>query len=368
MLRSLILRAAQSPRFHAFAARTPLLRRIARSQGRAMFDLVQGFVASQMLGAMVQLDVFTALRQGPRSVQDMADACDLPPASMQILLQSGAGLGLLRRLKDGRFDITARGATLMAVPGLAGMIAHHGALYADLADPVALLRGGVQTQLSQVWPYVFGAGAANDPARAARYSALMADSQALVAAEVLASTSLRGISRLMDVGGGTGAFLAAVGARYPKLQMDLFDLPAVLAGAQARLGPMFGPNGARLRLHGGSFRDDPLPRGADAISLIRVLYDHSDATVAALLRAVYDALPAGGHLIVAEPMSGGAQPDPITDVYFSVYTFAMQTGRTRSAAEIATLLRSAGFQDIEIIKGYRGFIASTLRARKPSAD
>jgi demethylspheroidene O-methyltransferase len=368
MIRKLMLRAAQSPRFHAFAARTPLLRRIVRSEGRAMFDLVQGFVASQMLGAMVQLDVFSALMGGPRSVQDMAGACDLPPASMQILLQSGAGLGLLRRLKDGRFDITARGAALTAVPGLAGMIAHHGALYADLADPVALLRGGVQTQLSQVWPYVFGAGAADDPARAARYSALMADSQAMVAAEVMASISFHGMNRLLDVGGGTGAFLAAVGTTYPKLQLDLFDLPAVLAGAQARLGPMFGPMGARVCLHPGSFRDDPLPRGADAISLIRVLYDHSDETVAGLLRAVYDALPAGGHLIVAEPMSGGAQPDPITDVYFLVYTFAMQTGRTRSAAEIATLLRNAGFCDIKIIKGYRAFIASTLYARKPAAD
>lgn len=364
MLRRFILRAAQSPRFHALAARTPVLRRFARHQGRAMFDLVQGFVASQMLVALVQLEVFSKLTPAPQSVEDMAKSCDMPAASMQILLQAGAGLGLLARRRDGRFDLTARGAALMAVPGLAGMIAHHSAFYADLADPVALLRGGGQTQLSQVWPYVFGAGAAQDPARAARYSQLMADSQALVAAEVLASLPLRGITRLMDVGGGTGAFLAAVGARYPNLQMDLFDLPAVLQGAAQRLGPM----GARVRLHGGSFRDDPLPRGADAISLIRVLYDHSDDTVAALLSAVYAALPQGGQLIVAEPMSGGAQPDVHTDVYFSLYTFAMQTGRTRSADEIATLLTKAKFSEIRIIKGYQSFIASTLHARKLSAD
>jgi demethylspheroidene O-methyltransferase len=364
MLRNLTLRAAQSPRFAAIAARVPVLRALVRREGYAMFDLVQGFVASQMLGAIVQLDVIAKLIPAPQSVDTMAKACDLPPASMQILLQAGAAMGLLRRLRGNLFDVTPRGAALMAVPGLAGMITHHSAFYSDLSDPVALLRGGAQTQLSQVWPYVFGAGAARDPARAARYSQLMADSQALVAAEVLASTSLRGITRLMDVGGGTGAFLAAVGARYPQLQMDLFDLPAVLTGAAQRLGPL----GARVRLHGGSFRDDPLPRGADAISLIRVLYDHSDETVAALLAAVYEALPAGGHLIIAEPMSGGAQPDSVTDVYFSLYTFAMQTGRTRSADEITTLLRAAGFKNIEFLKGYRGFVASTLRARKPSAD
>ncbi len=78
-----------------------------------------------------------------------------------------------------------------------------------------------------------------------------------------------------------------------------------------------------------------LPQGADAISLVRVLYDHADDTVAPLLRAVHDALPPGGRVVVSEPMSGGDSPDPATDVYFSVYTLAMQTGRTRSAAEIA---------------------------------
>jgi demethylspheroidene O-methyltransferase len=364
MLRSLILRAAESPRFHAFAARTPVLRALVRRQGRAMFDLVQGFVSAQMLVALVELDVLTHLRKSPQTADAMAKTCNLPVRSMHILLQAGAALGVLVRLRDGRFDITAQGAALMAVPGLTGMIAHHSAFYADLADPVALLRGGGQTQLSQVWPYVFGAGAAQDPARAARYSQLMADSQALVAAEVLASLPLRGISRLMDVGGGTGAFLAAVGARYPALKLDLFDLPAVLQGAAERLGPM----GARVQLHGGSFRDDPLPRGADAISLIRVLYDHSDDTVAALLRAVFAALPKGGQVIVSEPMSGGARPDVHTDVYFSLYTFAMQTGRTRSADEIATLLGAAGFSEIRIIDSYQPFITSTLHARKLSND
>ena len=70
-----------------------------------------------------------------------------------------------------------------------------------------------------------------------------------------------------DVGGGTGAFLCAVGAAHPALRLDLFDLPAVMAGAAARLGQA--GLGARVTLHEGSFRDDPLPRGADAITLVR---------------------------------------------------------------------------------------------------
>jgi hypothetical protein len=77
-------------------------------------------------------------------------------------------------------------------------------------------------------------------------------------------------------------------------------------GARAR----FAENGltGRTTITGGSFRTDALPFGADAISLVRVLYDHSDDTVRMLLAKVHAALPDGGRLIVAEPMSGGQTP------------------------------------------------------------
>jgi demethylspheroidene O-methyltransferase len=220
---------------------------------------------------------------------------------------------------------------------------------------VAFFRGETQPELAAFWPYVFGAGGAADPALADRYSRLMADSQALVAEDTLRLVSLRGVAHLMDVGGGTGAFLAAVGQAYPGLRRTLFDLPAVVAGADQRLGVTVIP---------GSFRDDPLPSGADAISLIRVLYDHADATVAALLRACHAALPPGGKLIISEPMSGGRRPDPATDVYFTIYTLAMQTGRTRSGAEIARVAHEAGFQVDRPARSLRPFVTSALVATR----
>ena len=167
------------------------------------------------------------------------------------------------------------------------------------------------------------------------------------------------------MGGGTGAFLAAVGRAYPALDLTLFDLPAVVAGAEARFAAA-GMAG-RVTIRAGSFRDDPLPQGADAISLVRVLYDHADATVAALLRAVHDALPAGGRIIVSEPMGGGDRPDPATDVYFSVYTLAMQTGRVRSQAEIAELLKTAGFTGVRCVLGGRPFVTSVVEAMRKGA-
>ena len=342
----------------------PVLRHIARHEGEALFDLTAGFVNAQMLMALVELRVLHILKDGAQSAERVAQHCDIPVDRMQILLQAGAALRLLRRQNDDRFALAMRGASLLGVPGLEAMVRHHRALYADLADPVAFLRGGKPTELAQFWPYVFGAQGAVDPAVTATYSDLMADSQGLVAEDTLRMVDLRRVQRLLDVGGGTGAFLTAVGAAYPALKLELFDLPVVVPHAAARFAKA--GQADRATIHPGSFRDDSLPRGADAISLIRVLYDHSDSTVAQLLSAVLDTLPPGGRLIISEPMSGGANPDRATDVYFSVYTLAMQTGRTRSGAEIAALLTATGFVNISIHWGFRPFITSVVTAEKRS--
>jgi demethylspheroidene O-methyltransferase len=280
---------------------------------------------------------------------------------MEVLLRGGAAIGLLSARRDGTWTLTPRGAALATVPGLADMIRHHAILYRDLADPVAFFRGETDTGLAAFWPYVFGAGAAQDPATADRYSRLMADSQTLVAEDTLAALDLRSTRHLMDVGGGTGAFLAAVARAAPHLRLTLFDLPAVAPQARAR----FAADRTHVTIVPGSFRDDPLPQGADTISLVRVLYDHADDTVRALLARVHAALPPGGRLIISEPMTGGTRPERAGDAYFALYCMAMRTGRARSAAEIAALLAASGFAAITTPRPARPFVTSIITAVRP---
>jgi demethylspheroidene O-methyltransferase len=356
-------RLVARPGFQSWASRFPLTRGRARKDGAALFEIVQGFVQSQVLMAVVELDLFRRLRAGPQTPEMLGRASGIAPQRMAVLLQAAAALGLLRRRRKGDYALARKGAALMGVPGLEAMIRHHKAFYADLADPVALLRGPEQTELSQFWPYVFGARGEIDPAVAETYSDLMAQSQRLVAEDTLRAVSFRGITHLMDVGGGTGAFLERVGLACPDLRMTLFDLPQVTPGATAR----FDVAGLadRVTLASGSFRDDPLPQGADAISLVRVLYDHADDTVQNLLASVFEALPPGGRLIISEPMGGGTRPDRAGDVYFALYTMAMQTGRARSAKEIMSCCRAAGFEGLRSAKPARSFVTRTIIGRKP---
>ena len=150
---------------------------------------------------------------------------------------------------------------------------------------------------------------------------------------------------------------------YPKLEATVFDLPAVAPNATTRLRASKASD--RLNFVPGSFRDDPLPEGANVISLIRVLYDHEDHTVVALLAKIFEALPKGAQLLVSEPMSGGTTPEIAGDVYFSFYCMAMQTGTVRSADRIGALCCDAGFTSVKTYPSRRPFVTTTLAAAKP---
>ncbi|AHM03473.1 Hydroxyneurosporene methyltransferase [Roseibacterium elongatum DSM 19469] len=354
----------RSRKFQKWAARTPFAARIAKKDGEALFDLVAGFIHAQVLQAFVILKLSDHLAHAPRSVQDLALRTQVPASRMRVLCQAATSLGLMKRTRNGRYALGRLGAALPGIPGLEMMIAHHDVLYRDLMDPVVFFRDGSTTELADFWPYVFGATGEIDTETAETYSDLMAESQTLVAEEALRHLDLRNVETLLDVGGGTGAFLTAVGLAYPEIRLQLFDLPVVAQGARAR----FERHGLseRATISGGSFRTDALPSGADAISLVRVLYDHSDETVEALLKKVFAALPDGGRVIVAEPMSGGDHPERAGDAYFAIYCMAMRTGRARSAAEISELLEKEGFSDIRAPRIGRMFITGLVTATKPA--
>jgi demethylspheroidene O-methyltransferase len=332
-----------SPAFRSWATRFPLTRPLARKRAAQLFDLCAGFVYSQVLFACVKLYVFDILHAGPLELAALARRLDLPEPAAERLMLAAASLGLTARRDDGRWTLGQLGAAMIGNPGIAAMVEHHALLYADLADPVALLRrdrGG--NALSAYWAY---AGADRPESlrdeKVTDYTALMAASQPMVAEEVIAAYDFRKHMKLLDVGGGSGAFLAAVAQAAPELRLHLFDLPAVAEqgrGRFARLGLA-----SRAEATGGDFTADTLPRGADLISLVRVLHDHDDETVRGLLKRVRAALPPGGRVLVCEPMAGTEGAEAMGDAYFGFYLLAMGRGRPRRPAEYADMLTEAGF-------------------------
>jgi len=332
------------PRFQRWAADFPLTAPIARRRAAGLFDLVAGFVYAQTLGACVELDLFARLRPGPMDTAAISEAVALSPERTRRLLGAAAALRLVERLADDRWALGEQGAALLGSTGLAQMIAHHRDLYADMADPVGLLHAG-QGRLADYWPYATSdQPQAAGPEAVSGYSALMAATAPAIAADALAAYDVRRHQRLMDVGGGEGTFLIAAARAAPDLELALADLPAVVERARGRLGAA-GLCG-RASLFGVDVLHEPLPTGADLVSLVRILHDHDEAGVRTILSRVRAALPPDGTLMIAEPMSAAPRTDRVADAYFAFYLLAMGRGRARTPAEIGAHLRAAGFTRI----------------------
>jgi demethylspheroidene O-methyltransferase len=353
-------RLVTSAKFRRWAAAFPLTRPVARQRTRALFDICAGFVYSQILAACLQLGLFDILAEGPQTGEVLARRLDLSVAATERLLLAAVSLKLVER-RGGGYGLGSLGAAVVGNGAVAAMVAHHRMLYADLADPVALLRGESPKHLNRYWAY---AGTQEPQAASAaevgQYTDLMAASQPLVADEVLDAYDVRRHRCLLDVGGGSGLFAQKAAERAPTLRVQVFDLPAVASQAARRFAQA-GLSG-RAETHGGSFVTDPLPQGADLISLIRVIHDHDDAPAMTILRAARRALPTGGRLLLAEPMAGTPGAERMGDAYFGIYLLAMGQGRPRSAATLTAMLRDAGFARVRTLRTHTPLLTVALLA------
>jgi demethylspheroidene O-methyltransferase len=193
----------------------------------------------------------------------------------------------------------------------------------------------------------------------------MAATQPMVAEQVLDAYPFGRHRRLLDVGGGDGSFLAAVAARHPALELSLFDLPAVADLGRRKLAER--GLAARSQVVGGSFFDDALPTGADLVTLVRVIFDHSDERALRILGAVRRALPPGGTLVLAEPMAKTPGAEAMGDAYFGFYLLAMGRGRPRSADDLTALMHRAGFTGVRLLGTALPLQARVLVGQVPAA-
>jgi demethylspheroidene O-methyltransferase len=163
-----------SPRFREFASRFVATRPLARQRASELFDLVAGFVYTQWLLACVELKLFDRLAAEPLHADRLAAESRLPPASAQRLLEAASALGLAQARghdADGRalYGLGPLGATMVGNEALTAMVEHHRTLYADLADPLALLREGRGSgAVAGYWSYAASARACGTGRRSAR--------------------------------------------------------------------------------------------------------------------------------------------------------------------------------------------------------
>lgn len=360
-------RCLTSPRFYRWSVSNPLTRWVTRRRSRQVFDLMAGFVYSQILLACVRLNIFLHVRDQPLSLTALATQTQVDAGALQRLLNSAVALKLLSLRGDQLYGLGPLGAPVAAFDGIRAMIEHHATLYQDLSDPVALLQDKLpMPHMQGYWPYVTTDKPTDiqktNQELFSRYSALMSASQSFVVDEILAAYSFADHHQVLDVGGGQGTFLARLARHAPHLKLELFDLPPVARLAQVSLERQGLSH--RIQSNGGSFLADELPRGADLVTLIRIAHDHPDHDVLRVLRAIHRALPAGGTLLLAEPMAHDDVSQAHGDAYFHFYLLAMGSGRLRSRHELSNLMEQAGFCLVESLPTHIPLHTQILIGRK----
>jgi acetylserotonin N-methyltransferase len=313
-----------------------------------VLDLLEAFRQSQVLFTAVELGVFDRLHQGSSSLAELARDLGADADALGRLLGACVGLGLLTRAGDG-YDNTALASAYLTSQSphrLTGYIRYSGMVLWKLWDhlPDAVREG------THRWRQTFGlegpifAHFFRNEADRREFLWGMHGQGLLSSPAVAAAFDLGRFRRLVDLGGATGHLAMAACRRYPQLRAVVFDLPEVLplAGELIRASDV----AERIDLAAGDFFKDPLPEG-DLFAMGRILHDWSEDKVRRLLRMVYERLPAGGALLVAEKLLNDNRSGPPWAVLQSLNMLVCTEGKERTLGEYQALLRGAGFTRVE---------------------
>ena len=305
--------------------------------------LLNSGAMSQAICVAAELRIADALVGRRRNADDLARDTEAHAPSLQRLMRALASLGLCIEHDDGSFSLTPTGATLRAdaPDSLRSWSIWCGtymrSMWGNLLHDVKTGEGTTEL-FTQSEAFELGAAAT------AIFHQAMAEITRLVARAVMQVYDFAGMHRIMDVGGGHGALLAAILEGYPRIHGVLFDLPHAIEGARPKLESQGLSD--RCELVSGDFFDS-VPAGANAYLLKTVIHDWDDHRSGIILRNCRRAIPRDGRLLLIERMmprrfEACALHHAIARADLTM--LVAHSGRERTEAEFGELLALSGFR------------------------
>jgi SAM-dependent methyltransferase len=305
-----------------------------------LLDVVRGYQRSRAVTVAADLGVADLLRDGARDAEELAAATGTHATTLYRLLRALAAIGVFAEAPDGRFSLTATGQFLrrdhpLSIDPAARMFGadHQWEAWGALAHSVRTGENAAQYALgTDVWEY-----RRRHPEQGEIFDAAMRTFSRADSARMLAAHDFGRYATVADVGGGTGAVLAAVLTAHPQVQGVLVDQEYVVAGAP----PLLREAGVadRTTIVAGSFFHG-VPAGADAYLLVRILHDWPDDDAVRILRTIRGALAPDGRVIIVDAVVGPPGDDSATK-FLDLMMLVSAGGRERTRSEWEGLLRDA---------------------------
>jgi SAM-dependent methyltransferase len=303
-----------------------------------IFQVANGFMAAKHLFVANEVGLFGALEGSPAGLDDLAKRTKVPRRTLRILADAMVALGFVERQGDlyrnrpvasaflsGRTDADLR-------PALRYWNRLNYQRWTSLEESVRTDRAVLgEFAFSGEEQRLYTEGVEAITAGTARALAMTYDCSSHY--------------RLLDLGGGTGSFLAALLHKYPALEGTLYDLPAVAALARQR----FSGNllEARLRIVEGDFFRDRLPEDHDVILLANVLHNFLPERNRALLQRLSTSAPPGARLLLVDFWTDPTHTHPLTAALMAGAFLLTSQGDVYSAEEVRDWLQTAGWRSVE---------------------
>ena len=317
------------------------------------------YAADMLLTALVHLDLFSRLAERPATRDEICRTLEIVDRPADVMLTLMAAMGLVEE-RNRVFHLTpaAREHLVKGSPW------YLGPYFESLKDrPVALdllkvLRSGKPAHWGtqqKDWHKSM-----ETEEFATQFTAAMDCRGVYLAQAVAKSIDLSRHTHLLDIAGGSGIYSCSFVAHWPHLAATVLEKPPV-DGIAARAIANRGYS-EKVDVVARDMLTDSLASQADIHLYSNVLHDWDEPVVRQLLKKSFDALPAGGLVLVHDAYLNAAKNGPLHVAEYSVLLMHSSEGRCYSVAEMESYLVDAGFKDVTYVAGAAA--RGTVSARK----
>ena len=347
------------------------------------------YAADLLIAAVAEFDVFSWLDEhGPVRVTELCAELGWAARPADVLLTLAAAHGLVERdlaAPDGvvvtelarqhlvagsRFDLRAYYTSLRERPGVREFVevlrTDAPAAWAS-ASPGAG-QDGVDRGRTADAPHGSApapadwSGRLGDVEFAQRITAAMDARGAFLGPALSDAVADLEFTRLLDIGGSSGVYAAALIHARPRVAATVFERDPVDHAARTLLAER--GLDARIDVVTGDMFTDSLPRGFDAHLFSQVLHDWDHHRVEALLAASFAALEPGGWLFDHDTHINEDKTGPAPVAEYSALLMHSTPGKCWSVGELGDMARAVGF--VDVVHRATAADRGVLLARKPS--
>jgi hypothetical protein len=306
------------------------------------------FWNAKTLLSAVELGVFDALSEAPADCEALRNRLGLHKRSARDFFDALVAMKLLERT-DGIYRNTPETDCFLvrARPSYVGGLLEmaNARLYASWGHLTEALRTGKRQSENREQGDLFAALYA-DPDRLRGFLSAMSGVSAGAAHAIAETFPWAQYNSFVDIGAAQGMVPVTIARAHPHLRGGGFDLPQV----EPIFSQFVAANGLsdRLRFHPGDFFADPLPQ-ADVLVMGHILHDWDLAQKRLLLKKAYDALPAGGALIVYEALIDDERRENAFGLLMSLNMLIETVGGfDYSRADCEGWMKEAGFAETRV--------------------